>query len=91
MLIVKTTKRLEADFTRIVREGGDPESFWTVVELIASQEVIPGEYREHELQGEWAGVRDVHVESDWLLLYRIVGQDLILIRTGTHLDLFSKS
>jgi mRNA interferase YafQ len=91
MQTVKITHRLEADYKRMVREGCDPDSFWAVVELIASHEVIPGEYRDHELQGEWAGVRDIHIEADWLLLYRIIDSDLILLRTGSHIDLFSKS
>lgn len=91
MLEVKTTTQFETDFQRMVRSGSDSDLFWAVVELLASEESIPEEYRDHELEGEWAGVRDIHVEADWLLLYQISEQDLILIRTGTHLDLFSKS
>jgi len=74
----------------MIRSGGDPDLFWAVVELIAAEQEIPKEYRDHELEGDWAGVRDIHIEADWLLLYRISGRDVILIRTGTHLDLFSK-
>ena len=91
MLTIKTTERFETDFKKMVRRSNDPEIFWEVVELIATKEAIPDEYRDHELEGEWVGVRDIHVEADWLLLYQIAGKDLILLRTGTHLDLFKKS
>ena len=88
MLSVKTTKKFESDFKRMLRAGSEPELFWAVVELLAEGAAIPDEFRDHELEGEWAGVRDIHVEADWLLLCQISGQDLILIRTGTHEDLF---
>ena len=75
----------------MVRSGVDPDLFWALVELIAAEEDIPKEFRDHELEGDLAGVRDIHIEADWLLLYRISGRDLILVRKGSHLDLFSKS
>jgi mRNA interferase YafQ len=88
MLSVKTTKKLESDFKRMVRAGSDPALFWAIVELLADETTIPEEFRDHELEGEWAGVRDIHIEADWLLLYQISGRDLILVRTGRHEDLF---
>lgn len=91
MLSIKATKKFESDYRRMVRLGSDPEMFWAVVEILASEEEIPKEFRDHELKGEWAGVRDIHVEADWLLLYKVSQPDLILIRTGTHSDIFSKS
>ena len=91
MFVVKTTDKFESDFKQMLRAGNDPELLWAVVELLASEELIPEEFRDHELEGEWAGVRDIHVKADWLLLYQVLGQDLILMRTGTHTDLFSKS
>jgi mRNA interferase YafQ len=89
MLGVKTTKKFEADFKRMLRSGHDPDLLWAVVELLMIQDQIPEEFRDHELGGEWAGVRDIHIEPDWLLLYQVSARDLILIRTGTHDDLFS--
>ena len=91
MLEVKSTRKFESDFRRMVRTGNDTDLFWSIVELLASGEEIPKEFRDHELQGTWAGVRDIHVEADWLLLYQNTGRELILLRTGTHKDLFSKS
>ena len=88
MLNIKTTRTFESDLKRMLRLGHDPELFRAVVELLVEQSGIPKEFRDHELEGEWAGVRDVHIEADWLLLYQVTDRDLILIRTGRHVDLF---
>ena len=88
MLQVKSTKKFKSDFKRMMRLGHDPELMRSVIEILVVQDEMPAEYRDHELEGEWAGVRDIHIEADWLLLYQISGQDLVLVRTGTHKDLF---
>jgi mRNA interferase YafQ len=47
-------------------------------------------YRDHPLRGNWKGYRDVHIEPDWLLIYRVAGDELHLVRTGSHADLFDE-
>jgi mRNA interferase YafQ len=49
---------------------------------------LPANYKDHPLSGDWKHYRDCHIEPDWLLLYKIDGNDLYLVRTGTHADLF---
>lgn len=49
---------------------------------------IPSEYLDNPLKGQWKGYRDSHIEPDWLLIYRVEGEDLHLVRTGTHSDVF---
>jgi mRNA interferase YafQ len=56
--------------------------------LLAGETPLPALYKDHPLSGEWKHHRDSHIESDWLSLYKIDGNDLYLIRTGTHADLF---
>jgi mRNA interferase YafQ len=56
--------------------------------LLASGADLPESYRDHALQGEWNGYRDLHIEPDWLLIYRITADEVQLARTGTHADLF---
>ena len=56
--------------------------------LLAAGEPLPARFRDHSLSGDWKDFRDCHLEPDWLLLYRIDGEDLYLVRTGTHADLF---
>jgi len=43
------------------------------------------------LQDTWRGYRDAHIEGDWILIYKVVGNDLKLARTGTHQDIFSSA
>ena len=88
MLQIQATSEFEADFRRMARSGKDTTLFWELVSLLAEQKNIPTEYRDHELSGRWRGVRDIHIESDWLLLYQITENELILVRTGSHEELF---
>ena len=60
----------------------------TVLAMLARQYALPTEYRDHALRGDWIGFRDLQIEPDWLLLYRIEGDEVQLARTGTHSDLF---
>ena len=61
--------------------------------LLASlieQQPLPMRYRDHPLRGSWKDYREVHLEPDWLMIYRIHGQELHLVRTGMHSDLFGE-
>lgn len=51
---------------------------------------MPSSYKDHLLRGNWNGYRDAHIEPDWLLIYRVSGDELQLARTGTHADLFQE-
>ena len=86
--IYKST--FKRDFKRAVRRGKDPEKIKTVVRLLCAQEPLPPSLRDHALSGDYAGYRDCHVESDLVLIYRIVEDQLqlICVRLGTHSDLF---
>jgi mRNA interferase YafQ len=59
-----------------------------VILLLVDGAPLPLRYRDHALSGDWKHHRDCHIEPDWLLLYKIDGNDLYLVRTGTHADLF---
>jgi len=59
-----------------------------VVELLAQDGELPAGYRPHRLSGEWKGIWECHIEPDWLLIYDVTPEEVLLIRTGTHLDLF---
>ena len=72
------------------KRGKDMEKLATAVTMLARQGALPAEYRDHALRGDWAGFRDLHIEPDWLLLYRVAGDEVQLARTGTHSDLFRK-
>ena len=59
-----------------------------VLILLSSRAELPASCQDHALQGDWNGYRDLHIEPDWLLIYRITADEIRLARTGTHADLF---
>ena len=63
---------------------------YEVITLILDGLVLPEKFRDQKLQGNFAGCREFHIEPDWLLIYRIVKNEVIFERTGTHSDLFKK-
>ena len=62
----------------------------SVIQRLADGETLEPQYKDHLLAGDYAGFRECHIASDWLLVYRIEKNalDLLLFRTGTHSDLF---
>jgi mRNA interferase YafQ len=56
-----------------------------------SEEIpLPARYLDHPLKGEWKGWRDLHLEPDWLLIYKIDGGTVRFERTGRLADLFDE-
>jgi mRNA interferase YafQ len=81
-------KRFRDDLKQQKRRGRDIEDLIAVVELLAEDGVLPAAYRPHRLRGEWKGVWECHIEPDWLLIYEVTATEVLLIRTGSHADLF---
>jgi mRNA interferase YafQ len=61
-----------------------------LLELLIAKEELPASYKDHLLKGDWQGYRDAHIEPDWLLIYRVAGDEIYLARTGSHADLFNE-
>jgi mRNA interferase YafQ len=59
-----------------------------VILLLIAGNPLPARCKDYPLAGDWKHFRDCHIEPDWLLIYKIDGGDLYLVRTGTHSDLF---
>ena len=76
------------DVKRAQKRGKDTAKLRQVISLLVAGEPLPELYNDHPLRGNWKGYRDAHIGPDWLLIYRIVGDELHLVRTGTHADLF---
>jgi mRNA interferase YafQ len=81
-------KRFRLELKRQKRRGKDIEELIAAVELLAETGTLPAGYRPHRLSGEWKGIWECHIESDWLLIYEVTATEVVLIRTGTHSDLF---
>lgn len=92
MLKIEFTNQFKKDFKLITKRGYDIKKFEKVVELLQKQKILPEKYRDHQLVNSrnYKNVRECHIEPDWLLVYRIKEDILILelTRTGTHSDLF---
>ena len=71
------------------KRGKDMDKLKALLILLIEEKPLPAEYLDHPLKGNWIGYRDSHLEPDWLLIYRISGDDLYLARTGSHTDIFS--
>ena len=86
--IIQTT-RYKKELKKMLRRGKDIRKIGAVVRMLANGETLPSQYRDHALIGDLAGLRDCHVENDWVLLYSIENDVLVLTltRTGTHADL----
>ena len=89
---VKLTTQFKKDYKRAVKRGLKIEMLEKIVELLAMGEALPEKNRDHELSGNWGDHRECHIQPDWLLIYRIEDDVLVLTlsRTGTHSDLFGK-
>lgn len=83
-----TTMRFERDLKRIRKRGKDIEKLQAIVRKLLKGEPLPPRCRAHPLSGEWKGFLECHIEPDWLLIWKQDRDALILVRTGTHSDLF---
>lgn len=89
---VKTTTLFKKDFKLAMKRGLNVELLENVIALLAMGEPLPAKNKDHALTGNWVGHRECHILPDWLLVYRIEDDVLVLTlaRTGTHSDLFGK-
>ncbi|WEV58937.1 type II toxin-antitoxin system YafQ family toxin [Bifidobacterium sp. ESL0728] len=86
------TSQFKRDFKALVRKHYNPETMRAAVSALMGQnkDLLRTKYRDHPLTGEWKGYREIHLEGDWLVIYRIKKTELqlVLTRTGSHDDLF---
>ena len=87
---IQRTSQFKKDFKLAVKRGCSVEKLQQVVTILASGDMLPDEYSDHPLRGNYSGYRECHIEPDWLLVYKISENILVLTlyRTGTHSDLF---
>jgi mRNA interferase YafQ len=81
--------QFKKDFKRIIKQGNDPQELEAILLLLVEEKPVPEKHRDHLLTGDYQGYRELHIKPDWLLIYRIDGDTLILARTGSHSELFA--
>jgi len=87
---IKQSTRFKRDLKLARKRGLDIDLLGSVVELLAQGVTLPLKYRDHPLTGNYSGFRECHITPDWLLIYRVENEEVVLylFRTGTHSDLF---
>ena len=87
---IEVTSRFKRSYKKAQKRGCDMELLKNIVITLANGEKLPSENRDHELKGDHRGYRECHIQPDWLLVYKIEEDILILTlsETGTHSDLF---
>ena len=85
---VRRTSQFKTDVRRMEKRGKDFTEFKAIVVKLISGQELEAEHRDHVLIGQYNGTRECHVEPDWLLIYELTSSEIVLIRTGTHTDLF---
>ncbi len=82
--------KMKRDVKLMVKRGKDVSKLIAVLDLLSLREKLPAKHKDHQLKGKLKDFRECHIEPDWLLMYQIYEDELILsaTRTGSHSDLF---
>ena len=88
-MLVKITSAFKKDLKRVRRSGKNLDILNTALSQIQAQ-CLDSKWNDHPLVGNWVPHRELHLSSDWLLIYRVEGDTLILSRLGSHRELFNK-
>jgi mRNA interferase YafQ len=70
------------------KRGTEMARLRQVIQLLIEGNPLPADYEDHPLTGDWKHFRDCHIEPDWVLIYKVDGNDLYLVQRGTYADLF---
>ena len=90
MLTPVRSTQFKRDVRRAKKRGRDLSRLRAVLASLIRQEPLTARSLDHPLRGIWKGYREAHIEPDWLLVYRVAGNELRLVRTGSHADLFKE-
>ena len=88
MRSIRRDTQFRRDVNRLRKRGKDMGKLKELIERLVDAQPLPARAGDHQLKGTLKDCRECHIEADWLLIYRIEGSELCLIRTGSHSDLF---
>ena len=87
-MIIRYTTQFKKDYKRIKKQNKDIRKIKHVIENLASGVILDSRFRDHGLTGGLKEFRNCHIEPDWILIYKLTHDTLILLRTGSHSELF---
>lgn len=92
MMTLETTTQFRKDYKRAKKRGYNMSLLGEVLDTLLSGAPLAPKHKDHQLPGDMKDYRECHILPDWLLMYRIEKERLVLIanRTGTHADLFNE-
>ena len=88
MLNLNQSNKFKKDYKLCKKRGYHMDLLQSVINTLRIPEPLPAKNKDHSLSGNFVGKRECHISPDWLLIYQIIGNELYLVRTGTHSDLF---
>jgi len=88
MLEVRATTRFKKEVKKAARQQKEMQRLGAAIDLLQAEELLPERNLDHALTGNYMGHRECHLSPDWLLIYKIEGSTLILVRMGSHSELF---
>ena len=88
MRSIRRDTQFKRDVKRLQKRGKDLDKLKKIMQSLIKAEKLEVKHRDHQLKGLFKDCRECHIEPDWLLIYRIEGHELCLVRTGSHADLF---
>lgn len=89
MLRLVRSSQFKRDVRKARKRGKDLSKLRRLLDILIQQAPMVAKHLDHPLRGSWIGYRELHIEPDWLLIYRIRDEELHLVRTGPHADLFN--
>ena len=88
MLTPVRSTQFRRDSKRLAKQAKNLAKLRSLLDRLVREEPLAARHRDHALRGPWNGYREAHIEGDWLLIYRVEGQDLQLARTVSQSELF---
>jgi mRNA interferase YafQ len=82
------TGQFKRDFKKSESRGLNMAKLEAIMALLLADGPLPARCKDHPLRGNWKGFRELHIEPDWLLIYKVIGDIVEFSRTGTHSELF---
>lgn len=89
MKAIVQTSQFKQDLKKVKHSGRyDVGDLLAIVELLARDQPLAEKHKDHPLHGNWKNHKECHIKPDWLLIYQQLPDKLILVRTGSHSELF---
>lgn len=87
---IRPSNQFKKDVKLAKKRGLNLDLLIETIDKLANGEMLDVKYKDHQLTGNYSTFRECHIQPDWLLIYKVIDEELVLVvfRTGTHSDLF---